>query len=351
MLLLRGTLFVTGLGLSACTTAQESSGDGALGQWQGQWRAGEGLLRDDALDPVYEIVSEMRPEYPPGEVRALMVLTYFTRGRATVEQGQRFELHAGDVYLVPAGSQHAIAAVESAAAWRVDIEPACVSSTLLVPFQRASSGGSKVVPIDSGRQRHVESLCQELHRETSGASRSSRAQLVRQSLLTLLLAEVGRAAPDQVEMHPGLVEETLRVIERRCLGPLSVAEVARSVARTPSYLSTAVRRATGRSKFGSVPPRYGPSRSAVARLQVLEDRDRLPNASARVGLQHRDRARWVLGQERRRTLLARDHVDLDELEVVDALLRRVDVDAARVGAPGELIELHVTSVGGRECAQ
>ncbi|MCR9159077.1 MAG: hypothetical protein ACE37F_09855 [Nannocystaceae bacterium] len=73
MLLLRGTLFVTGLGLSACTTAQESSGDGALGQWQGQWRAGEGLLRDDALDPVYEIVSEMRPEYPPGEVRALMI--------------------------------------------------------------------------------------------------------------------------------------------------------------------------------------------------------------------------------------------------------------------------------------
>ena len=79
------------------------------------------------------------------------------------------------------------------------------------------------------------------------ASCSSRARLVRQSLLSLLLAEVGRATSEQVEVRPGLVDETLRTIEQRCLGRLSVVEVARAVGRSPSHVSTAVRCATGRS--------------------------------------------------------------------------------------------------------
>lgn len=186
-------------------------------------------------------------------VHDFMALAYVTGGAAVVRQGEQFEVRAGDVYLVPAGERHGMVTACSPEAWGIGFCPACFAGTelapLLDPFARAASGASKVVAIPGARQEHLANLCAELHREATAGSALAHGELVRRSLLTLILAEVTRAGTDAdgVGAQSGWVADALRFIERSCLGPLSLADVARVVHRSPSHVSTVVRRATGRS--------------------------------------------------------------------------------------------------------
>ncbi|MET0405856.1 MAG: AraC family transcriptional regulator [Cystobacter sp.] len=72
---------------------------------------------------------------------------------------------------------------------------------------------------------------------------------MRKSLLSLVLAEVARAA--RVTPAGGFqstwVGDVLRHIEQNCLGPLSAREVSEVVHKSPSYVTTALKRATGKS--------------------------------------------------------------------------------------------------------
>jgi AraC-like DNA-binding protein len=43
------------------------------------------------------------------------------------------------------------------------------------------------------------------------------------------------------------VAEALRFIERTCLEPISLSDVARAVGRSPSYVTTALKQATGKT--------------------------------------------------------------------------------------------------------
>lgn len=180
-------------------------------------------------------------------------LAFFTGGSAVVSQGERFEVRSGEVYLVPAGQKHGIVEARSPEAWGVRFSPACYASgaldPLLDPFARAASGGAKVIPIPGGRQDHLASLCSELHRESARAIPSPFARRVGESLLALILAEIARGGSwtSKPRARAGLVSDALRFIERRCLGPLSLGDVAAHVHRSPSHVSTVVRRATGKS--------------------------------------------------------------------------------------------------------
>lgn len=181
-----------------------------------------------------------------------MALVFFTGGSATMRQGGRFDVESGDVYLVPAGERHGIVAAREPEAWGVGFCASCYAPTelapLMAPFERAAAGASKVTRIPAARRRHLSDLCAELERE-SAAPPSLSGELVKKSLLSLILAEVTRASPSHDALHapPGIVGDALRFIERRCLGPLSLRDVAASVGRSRSHVSTLVRRATGRS--------------------------------------------------------------------------------------------------------
>ena len=59
--------------LVACASTDDTSPEGPLSPWIGTWTSGDSLFRDAALDPVYEIISGMRPDYTADEVRALML--------------------------------------------------------------------------------------------------------------------------------------------------------------------------------------------------------------------------------------------------------------------------------------
>jgi AraC family transcriptional regulator, transcriptional activator of pobA len=74
-------------------------------------------------------------------------------------------------------------------------------------------------------------------------------QVVQKSLLALVLAEVTRAASTapSTSLQPSVVADALRYIERTCLQPISLSDVARALSKSPSHVTTALRQATGKS--------------------------------------------------------------------------------------------------------
>ena len=73
-----------------------------------------------------------------------------------------------------------------------------------------------------------------------------RAELAR-SLLLLLLGETVRAMPgSQTPAREGsLVADALAFIQRQCLEPISLRDVAAAVHRTPTHVAATVKRETG----------------------------------------------------------------------------------------------------------
>lgn len=178
-------------------------------------------------------------------------LVFVTEGRAVHEQRGLYELEAGDVLLVPAGEPHRAVRATRTRAWGIGFCAPCYApselASLLDPFERARSGASPVVRLPAERHEHVDRLITELHAET----RAERAQgeLVQKSLLALILAEVTRSASmaPATSAQPGIVADALRFIERSCLGPLSLSDVARAVGKSPAHVTTTLKRATGKS--------------------------------------------------------------------------------------------------------
>ena len=179
-------------------------------------------------------------------------LAFYVGGSAVVEQRSRQTLAAGDVLVLPAGEPHRLLHAEDAEFWGLGLCASCLSSRalgpLLAPFERVRGGASAVVTIPSDRRSHLQGLFDELARETSGPT-SPAGELVVQSLLALVLAEVLRAQPSASAgaSGPPLVAEALDYIERHCMQPISLADVAAAVRRSPAHVTTALRRATGKT--------------------------------------------------------------------------------------------------------
>ena len=122
-------------------------------------------------------------------------------------------------------------------------------------------------------------MIRELHAETQAPR--PHAELVQTNLLALILAEVTRAASlaAPTELQPSVVTEALRYIERACFAPISLAEVARAVGRSPAYLTTAVKRATGKS----VGEWITTGRLAEARNRLLHTDDSVARVAEHIG--------------------------------------------------------------------
>ena len=144
------------------------------------------------------------------------------------------------------------------------------------PFERVRDGMSPVVRIPPARQGFFLSLFQELNRPSPGDPDAS----IRRSLLTLILHEVVLAAgPVQRVGTPSVVHGALRVIERHCLERLTLDDVADAVDRTPAYVTTALKRATGRSAVEWMTA----GRMAEARRRLLHSDEHVEIIAERVG--------------------------------------------------------------------
>lgn len=209
----------------------------------------------DHLGPVWAqrfTRDQLVPARPP-VVHDFMALGFLTGGSAIMQQRERYDLQAGDVFLVPAGERHGLITARAPEAWGISFCPSCYApselGTLLDPFERAASGASTVVHIAASRQEYLASLCAELHRETTRGGSAVHVELAQKSLLALILTEVVRAGTvtSTAGHQPTLVGDALRFIERNCLLPISLRDVAAAVNKSPSYVATTVKGATGKT--------------------------------------------------------------------------------------------------------
>jgi AraC family transcriptional regulator, transcriptional activator of pobA len=104
---------------------------------------------------------------------------------------------------------------------------------------------------------------------------------VQRSLLTLVLNEVRRAARWDVETSSprSVVADSLNFIERNCLRPLTLRDVAKAVGRSPAYVTTSLTRATGRSAVEWIIA----GRMAEARRLLLHSEERVDVVAERIG--------------------------------------------------------------------
>lgn len=182
-------------------------------------------------------------------------LVLYLGGRATHEQRTQrtqLELGPGDVLLIPAGEPHRLIAARQMDIWGLGIHTSSFAGVdmapLIEPFERVRAGATAVVHIPGERQASLAHFFQELKRESEQAPQVS-SESVQRSLLTLILAEVSRAGSWATAgaAHPPLVTEALRFIERHCLEPISLRDVAKAVNRSPAHVATALKQATGRT--------------------------------------------------------------------------------------------------------
>lgn len=204
-----------------------------------------------------------------------------------MEQNGENVLREGDVMLVPAGMPHRMIEARRPECWGLAFQmpglPSAGTAALLAPFERVRDGGSPVVRVPPPRHAHLEGLFLELDRlgREPGPPPVS-FEAIQQSLLTLILAEVERAhgaGAGPKLAGGGVVSEALRFIERRCLGPLTARDVAAAVGRTPTYITTALTNATGRSAGAWILT----GRMAEARRLLLHSDERVDLIAERVG--------------------------------------------------------------------
>ncbi|CAM3098434.1 AraC family transcriptional regulator [Corallococcus sp. ZKHCc1 1396] len=210
-------------------------------------------------------------------------LAFYTEGQATIEQRTHLTLTPGDVLLIPAGEKHRMVESSGAELLGLGFHPAAFALTevgpLLEPFERVRQGASAVVPIPSGRQEHLLRLMSEIGEETRAPASPLREQVVR-SLFSLVLVEVARSgAWTPAESRTSWVGEALTFIERHCLEPISLREVAAAVGRSPAHVTTALKQATGHSAVEWIIS----GRLAEARRRLLSSDERIDIIAERVG--------------------------------------------------------------------
>ncbi len=201
-----------------------------------------------------------------------VVLMYVTEGGTRFEQRGTHDVRAGDMLVVPAGQPHRNLRSAPTTGWGIGFYPSTLElGALLDPVERAA-----VVHIPAERRAHLEQLCAELARESQEPLAHS--ELAQKQLLSLVLVDVARAATAVPVTH-SFVAGALRFIERECLGPIGLTEVARAVGRSPAHVTTAVKRETGKT----VGEWITTARMAAARDRLLGTDELVEIVAERVG--------------------------------------------------------------------
>lgn len=209
-------------------------------------------------------------------------LAFYTGGLTRLDQNGEHRVAAGDLVIVPAGQPHRMIEMEGCEYWGLAFCAPCFTehraSSLLGPLERVRDGASPVVRIPVERHAFLESLFRELGARPPG---STSDETIQWSLLTLILAEVDRAltTTEHAPRGGGVVAESLRFIERNCLRRLTVAEIARAVRRTPTYVTAALKDATGKSASEWVVS----GRMSEARRLLLHSDEHVDVIAERVG--------------------------------------------------------------------
>lgn len=218
-------------------------------------------------------------------VHTYAVLAFYTGGSATVALRDEWKVAAGDLLLIPAGAVHRMVAAERTEFWGATFCASCFaggeSAHVLEPFERVRAGGAAVVRIAPERHEHVAMLFRELERASrADVAPSATTDVVQKSLLTLILAEAQDAGgATRSVASGGVVADALRFIERNCLDPISLRDVAAAVRKSPAYVTTALTQSTGMSAMQWI----SSGRMAAARRFLLHTDEMVDVIAGRVG--------------------------------------------------------------------
>ena len=160
--------------------------------------------------------------------------------------------------------------------------PPSMSRRSSVVSEAVRDGGAPIVPIPANRHELLVTLFREARRAHRGAREGDRVEAVQRSLLTLILAEIDEATRLSGAPSPtggGVVVDALRYIERHCLARISLRDVARAVGRSPAYVTTALKRGTGRSAVQWIVS----GKMAEARRLLLRSDEMIDVVAERVG--------------------------------------------------------------------
>jgi AraC family transcriptional activator of pobA len=224
-----------------------------------------------------------------------LAITYFERGGGLQRIGsQEWDVRAGDLFLIAPGETHEADELGEAQGWMVQfsadaIEPggdpttflSWQSNPLLYPFVRPSGGEVARFEVPEDRRpewsRRLRSMLRELREKDPGFREALRAHLA------LILVDVGRLAHDVVgRMRLGeqpVLAEIFRFIEDHYAEPISTKDVARAANLSSGYLTTLVRRSTGRTVLEWISER----RMAEARRLLVETEESVERIGALVG--------------------------------------------------------------------
>ncbi len=226
-----------------------------------------------------------------------VILIYVEQGTGEVAlDRRRWTVTAGQLLLIAPGqvvSPVAPDSLDELVAWCLVFSPEALRDSvprafsswrthpLLLPFVAGPSGGAQrltVPDVDRAEWgRRLDRIDAELREPLAGSAEATAAWL------TLLLVEVGRLTGTAGEELRSADEPVLAavfdLIESRYAEPLSLSRVAAEVGLTPGYLTTLVRRRTGRT----VQQWITQQRLRVARRLLADTDDTVASVGRRVG--------------------------------------------------------------------
>jgi AraC family transcriptional regulator, transcriptional activator of pobA len=205
---------------------------------------------------------------PPSHAHShdFLVLAFFERGGGSMwVRDREWRMEAGDVFLIAPGEVVGVgddaSSLHEAEGWGVFFLPEVLGAQtpsaflswrahpLLFPFVRGAAGAAQRLEVPPAERpswsERLSALDVELSQRHDGYREAALAHL------TLLLVDVSRLAADVVGdlrlNDEPLLAEVFGFIEERYHEPISLKDVARAVSLSRGYLTTVVRRKTGRT--------------------------------------------------------------------------------------------------------
>ena len=227
-----------------------------------------------------------------------LALAYFEQGGGSLRLGGReCRVEAGDVYIVAPGEVIGVgddaSGLAEAEAWCVFFPPEGLgpkapdallswrAHPLLFPFARGVAAGAQRLKVPLGDRTSWSARLSALDLELRERRDGYREAVV--AHLTLLLVDLSRLAADIVgdlrHKDEPLLAEVFGFIEDRYPERVSLKDVASSVSLSPAYLTTIVRRKTGRTVQEWIAER----RMAQARRLLVESDLSVEEVGRRVG--------------------------------------------------------------------
>ncbi|MCS6800951.1 MAG: AraC family transcriptional regulator [Chloroflexota bacterium] len=228
-------------------------------------------------------------------VHDFFVLVYIQQGGGWHRAGAvRRETQAGDLFLIAPGEVHDSYEEEQAAGWIVFFVADALGdgrlefdslvwpeNPALLPFARPPGielSYLSIPPEDRPRwEARLRSLTHELELPRLGYREAAHA------LLKLILIDAARLVSPLLDNHAAprrpVVEAVLNYINDHFAEPISLVDVARAVGRTPGYLTTTIRNATGRTVLEWITAR----RMIEARRLLVETDEDIATIGERVG--------------------------------------------------------------------